>query len=257
MNKYFVALIPLTMLFLAACVPSTVIEQSGHPTSPVQEDTAHLDAAAAQAILGCAEGGAAVHSPADLRCYLDAFGSEQVLSTNEDIALLIFPSDSVANWVGGAHLYHIPSVSAVGFDFNGYVNPEQLFVETDAAWSALRAVLFDETLMEEFRRAIQDEWQLPDPEEVTLKLGVAYQEKNRAVLLWSFAGLDADDSSFYCLGQSWTIGGSSFEVVPSCEEYHPPTERLGQMEHELDSTSTSATLSIGQLTSNTIAIVRE
>ncbi len=245
------------ILFLTACNLPTIVDGSGQPTSPTEDDMAHLGAAAAQATLGCAEGGAAVHSPADVRCYLDAFGSEQVLSINEDIALLIFPADSMANWVGGAHLYHIPSVSAVGFDFNGYVNPEQIFIETDAAWNALRDILFDEVLMEEFRQAIQAEWQLPDPEDVTLKLGVAYQTENRVVLLWSFPGLDADNSSFYCLGQSWMIGDSKFDVEPSCEKYSPPTERLGQMEYELDANSTSATLSTGPFTSNTVTVIRE
>jgi hypothetical protein len=217
-------------------------------------DTAGLTGTVPEAP-GCAEGGVGVHTPEDVRCYLDQFDARLVRMVDEDIAVLITPADSTAGWIGGAMIYHIPTVSSVTLDFNGYVDPQWTSVNSRTAWNALFSVLFDEALMEELRQAVADEWQLPDPEEVTLKLGIAYQKGSEVVFLWSFAGLDAEDDTFYCTGERWCIGDIRMESIPGCAEYEPPTERLGQMEHQLEQAQQTVQLSVGGLQSNELVVV--
>ena len=230
-------------LFIACMHPQIVPVDSGDHNGTVVEKT-----------LGCAAGGMGVHTAADLRCYLKQFDPRLVRMINEEIAVLIFPADSIADWIGGANIYHIPTVSSVTLDRNGYVEPPWSGIQSRAAWEALRAVLFDAVLMEELRQAVADEWQTADPKAVTLKLGIAYQEGRDVVFLWSLVGLDADDPSFYCVGQGWRIGNTHMESIPACAEFQPPATRLGQMEYQLEQPEQVVQLSIGGLQSNKLTV---
>jgi hypothetical protein len=45
------------------------------------------------------------------------------------------------------------------------------------------------------------------------------------------------------------------EVMPACETYRPPSERIGQMEYQLEQTEQTVQLSVGSLPSNELVVV--
>ena len=245
-------------LFMACTYPQILPVEGARSTTTMPStpnDAANVTAGVPEKAPGCAVGGMGVHTPADVRCYLKQFDARSVRMINEDIAVLIFPDDSGADWIGGASIYHIPTVSTITLDRNGYVDPQWTSINSRTAWDALFNVLFDEELMEELRQAVADEWQMPDPEEVTLKLGTAYQDGHDIIFLWSLVGLDASDASFYCAEQQWRIGTTYLDVIVDCAEYQPPTERVGQMEYRLEGNEQTVHLVISGLQSNEIVVV--
>lgn len=68
----------------------------------------------------------------------------------------------VADWIDGAVLYHIPSVSSVSLDRCGEPDERYVYIESAEAEQALQAVLADTDFMTVLRLRVREEWQSTD-----------------------------------------------------------------------------------------------
>ena len=127
---------------LVACAPPTT-EPAG-PTFPVESTTE-------SEMLGCAEGGAGVFTPEDVRCYLNSFSPEFVWEIDEETAVLFTDPDSIADWVGGAIIYHVPTVSSLVLDRHGEIDPQFSHINDHTAQLAYDRLTADASTMAEIK----------------------------------------------------------------------------------------------------------
>lgn len=170
-------------------------------------------------LLGCAEGGAGVFTPEDVRCYLASFEPQFVREIDEDTAVLFTDPNSIADWVGGAIIYHIPTVSSLVLDKFGDVDPQMSHVNGRAALVAYNRLAANPELMAELKQTVQQNWQTTDSGEPEVRLGLAWQNGQQSTFLIAISGLPATDARFYCHGESWTIGETQIELIPDCVAY--------------------------------------
>jgi hypothetical protein len=97
-------------------------------------------------------------TPADLRQRLDNYPDELKLILDEEVAVIFADPNSLAEWVGTAFIYHIPSLSEVVLDFEGEVDPRYTRYNTDEGRRQLETVLTDEASMGRIRGRIRELW---------------------------------------------------------------------------------------------------
>ena len=170
----------------------------------------------ANAVLGCAEGGPGVFTPDDVRCYLASFDPEFVADFGADTAVLFTTPDAITDWVGGAIIYHIPSVSSLVLDSHGDVDPQLSHINSRAALAAYSQFAANTQRMAFLKETVQSYWQTSDSGEPDVRLGLAWQEGVNSVFLISIAGLPADDGRFYCADEAWTIGEEEIHILSEC-----------------------------------------
>jgi hypothetical protein len=170
----------------------------------------------AESVPGCAAGGAGVFTPEDVRCYLDSFQAEFVQEIDGETAVLFSDPTSIADWVGGAVIYHIPSVSSLVLDRFGDVNPQFSHITNRAALVAYSQLAANPGLMADLKQTVQQNWQTTDSGQPAVRLGLAWQDGSNSVFLLSIAGLPAADDRFFCPSQAWTIGDEEIVVIADC-----------------------------------------
>ncbi|MFO7684360.1 MAG: hypothetical protein R6X34_30385 [Chloroflexota bacterium] len=62
---------------------------------------------------------AGVHTSSDVQRHFDEWPSDHKQRLADDMVVVFTYPHPIADWVGGAVIYHVPSVSAVILDFNG------------------------------------------------------------------------------------------------------------------------------------------
>lgn len=205
----------LSLIFLGICVscttqfqtPSETIAPQISPTNPPIEQ-----------VSGCSDGGEGVFTSEDVRCYLATFDPQFVYEINEDVVVLFTDPNSIAEWIGGAIIYHIPSVSTLVLDRFGDVDPANSNFTSRPGLTALAELSKDAIRMAELKQKVQAIWQTTSPGEPEIRLGVAWQDGTTTVFLISMAGLETADDRFYCASQSWTIGEENIHVEATCAE---------------------------------------
>ena len=170
----------------------------------------------AESVLGCAAGGVGVFTPEDVRCYLDSFPTEFVQEIDGETAVLFTDPASIADWVGGAVIYHIPSVSSLVVDRFGDVDPQFSYISSRAALLAYSQMVANPELMAELKQTVQQNWQTTDSGLPEVRLGLAWQDSVNSVFLISVAGLPAADDRFFCPSEAWTIGDEEIVTLTEC-----------------------------------------
>ena len=201
----------LLFLFLAGCMPPTSSVGEAEP-----EETPEPVSELQDVVLGCAEGGAGVFTPDDVRCYLASFAPEFVREIDAETAVLFTDPNAPVEWVGGAIIYHIPSVSSLVLDKNGDVEPQFSQINSRAALVAYSQLAANTSLLAELKQIIQQHWQTTDSGEPTVRLGLAWQDGPTTIFMLALAGLPADDGRFYCPTEAWTIGDEEIHVIADC-----------------------------------------
>ena len=199
----------LAFLLLASCAPPTVQVSEGSPT-PAQENEVDT------AVLGCVAGGLGVFTPEDVRCYLDSFEPEFVRELDEETAVLFTDPNSIADWVGGAIIYHIPSVSSLVLDRNGDVDPQFSTINNRAALVAFSELAANPASLAELKLVVQQNWQTTDSGQPEVRLGLAWQDGITSIFMIALAGLPIDDARFYCPEEAWRIGDEEIRIVADC-----------------------------------------
>lgn len=178
----------------------------------------------AQKALGCAEGGMGVHTSEDVRCYLDQFPEEFVRHINDKVSVLFTNPDpnSTAELIGGALIYHIPSVSVVTLDFKGDVDLRYTKFEDLSALLAFERVLTNGVLMAEFKQNVQSLWKrdtTTDPDaEFELQVATIWENGHDVAFIALLRGGEADQDKFYCAGDHWVFGDDfSEDEIADCE----------------------------------------
>ncbi|MCA9923142.1 MAG: hypothetical protein KC419_12400 [Anaerolineales bacterium] len=211
----------LTLLFLLAavgCVPTTAeVAPSPMPTEhPINTAEAAQPTGTPETVTGCAEGGAGVFTPEDVRCYLASFDPQFVREIDADTAVLFTDPTSIADWIGGAIIYHVPTFSTLVLDRFGDVDPQFSHFTNRAGLAALSDVTADPMLMAELHQAVQQHWQTTSPGTPEVRLSTAWQDGQTTVFLIAIAGLAADDDRFYCANETWKISDVTAEIVSEC-----------------------------------------
>jgi hypothetical protein len=203
---------------LLAQPDGTFASSNGQTSLTLEEIRAHLtdEAEPTEQILGCSEGGPGVFTPEDVRCYLGSFPQEYVREIDEETAVLFTDPNSLANWVGGAIIYHIPTVSSLVLDTHGDVDPSVSHINNRAALVAYSQLAANLPLVAELKQGVQEIWQTSDSGEPEVRLSVAWQDGSNTVLLVAVAGLSANDARFYCAEEAWTIGDEEILVIAEC-----------------------------------------
>ncbi|WP_420641244.1 hypothetical protein [Candidatus Leptofilum sp.] len=204
-----------TMLLLTACTPPTEPASFSPTEAP---DTPPLATEAAE-VLGCADGGPGVFTPEDVRCYLASFEPEFVREIDEDTAVLFTDPNSTANWIGGAIIYHIPTVSSLVLDANGDADPQVSHINGRTALVAYQQLAFEAEIMEEIKLRVQELWQTSDSGELEIRLSMVWQDGPNSLMLAAIAGIPYRDGRFYCAEEFWTIGELNYDVLPDCVPY--------------------------------------
>ncbi|MGB0386111.1 MAG: hypothetical protein ACPGWR_14990 [Ardenticatenaceae bacterium] len=175
-----------------------------------------------QNMRGCAEGGISVHTPEDVRCYLDHFPEEFVRHINDEVAVLFTNPDSTANWIGGAVIYHIPSVSTVTLDSKGDVDLRHTKFKDLSALLAFERVLTDGVLMATLKQKVQSVWKpdtTTDPHaDFELQVAAIRLDGHDVAFIALLTGGEADQDKLYCAGDYWIFGdGFSEDETAQCE----------------------------------------
>lgn len=200
--------------WLVACAPPTAAPDTEiAPTTTLPPEPT---AVPVEAIAGCSQGGPGVFTPEDITCYLDKFEPQLVRMLYEDTPVLFTTPEGTADWVGGAIIYHIPTVSSLVLDRNGDVDPLLSHINGRAALVAYSRLAANPALMAELKQTVQQHWQTTDSGEPTVRLAAAWQDGPNTVFAVAIAGLPADDDRFYCFGESWTVGDEQIEVISDC-----------------------------------------
>jgi hypothetical protein len=199
----------LIFWLLVSCAP---------PTTPVSqvEATAVPTSESVEEVLGCVDGGPGVFTPNDVRCYLAFFAPEFVWEIDEETAVLFTDPNSRADWVGGAIIYHIPTVSSLVLDSHGDVDPQFSHINNRAALVAFSQLAADAPLLAELKQTVQQHWQTTDSGEPEVRLGLAWQDGVNTIFMIALAGLPANDNRFYCPGETWTIGDEETQIISDC-----------------------------------------
>ncbi|MAU00872.1 MAG: hypothetical protein CL608_27320 [Anaerolineaceae bacterium] len=174
------------------------------------------EAAPAEQVSGCTEDGPGVFTPEDVRCYLDSFSPEFVREIDEETAVLFTDPNAISNWVGGALVYHIPTVSSLVLDVHGDVDPSVSYINNRAALVAYSQLAANPQLMAELKQTVQELWQTSDSGQPEVRLGVAWQDGANTVFLAAIAGLPADDERFYCPSETWKIDDEEISLISEC-----------------------------------------
>ena len=172
---------------------------------------------------GCSEGGSGVFTPEDVGCLLANTDPAFVQMIDAETAVLFTDPQSIADWVGGAIIYHIPTLSTLVLDRLGDVDPQFSHFSNRAGLAALSEVAGNATLMADFKQQVQTNWETTPPNELEIRLSTAWQDGDTTIFLISIAGLAATDDRFYCASQTWTIDDVTVEVVADCMAHEPDT----------------------------------
>ncbi len=100
-----------------------------------------------------------VHTPEDVEQYFAQWPDEHKLRLADDVVVLFTYPHPLANWVAGAIIYHIPSVSVVHLDFDGSVMTEYAHYESQAGQTHLEEILADEELLKELQAHVIGQWE--------------------------------------------------------------------------------------------------
>lgn len=130
---------------------------------------------AEEQIPGCAAGGPGVFTPEDVRCYLASFDPELVWTLDEETAVLFTSPSPIADWVGGAIIYHIPTVSGLVLDINGEIDARFTTINGRTAQLAFDDLLADTETMAEIQQRVQEHWQTSGSESASLTPGLVYE----------------------------------------------------------------------------------
>ena len=167
-------------------------------------------------VLGCAAGGVCVFTPADVRCYLDSFSPEFVQEIDAETAVLFTDPNAIADWIGGAIIYHIPTVSSLVLDHNGDVDPLQSHLNGRAALVAYSQLAANTELLAQLKQTVQTRWQTSNSGQPDVRLSVAWQDGHNTVFMVAIAGLPANDDRFFCPEEAWKIGDEEIRIVADC-----------------------------------------
>ncbi|MCA9999675.1 MAG: hypothetical protein KDE56_28125, partial [Anaerolineales bacterium] len=167
-------------------------------------------------MLGCAAGGSGVFTPEDVRCYLGSFPAEFVQEIDAETAVLFTDPNAIAEWVGGAIIYHIPTVSSLVLDRNGDVDPLQSHLNGRTALVAYSQLAANTQLLAQLKQTVQTRWQTSDSGQPHVRLSVAWQDGNNTIFMVAIAGLPANDDRFFCPEEAWTIGDEEIRIVADC-----------------------------------------
>lgn len=165
---------------------------------------------------GCSEGGLGVFTPEDVRCLLANTDPAFVRMIDEETAVLFTDSAAIADWVGGAIIYHIPTLSTLVLDRFGDVDPQFSRFNNRAGLASLGETAGDAVLMADLKQQVQANWGTTPTNEPEIRLSAAWQEGQTTIFLISIAGLAATNDRFYCAGQTWTIDDVTIEIVADC-----------------------------------------
>ena len=130
-------------------------------------------------VLGCAAGGQGVFTPEDVRCYLDTFDPELVWMLDEETAVLFTTPDPIADWIGGAIIYHISTVSTLVLDINGEVDEQFTAINGRTAQLAFDTLMADTETMTNIQQRVQELWQTGSGTTAPLTPGLVYQGNNQ------------------------------------------------------------------------------
>lgn len=211
----YVAICCFFAWFLAACAPPTAVPNA-EPIATEARFTGAVATAEVATVAGCAEGGPGVFTPEDVRCYLASFPPEFVEELGADTAVLFTNPNDITDWVGGAIIYHIPSVSSLVLDVHGDVDPQYNHIASRSALAAFNHYAGNPQRMAYLKQRVQQLWQTSDSGEPDVRLGLAWQEGVNSVFLVAIAGLPANDDRFYCRSEAWTIGDTEVHVMSEC-----------------------------------------
>jgi hypothetical protein len=89
-----------------------------------------------------------VHTPEDVVAYFIQWPDEHKQRLNEDVVVIFTFPGSVADWVAGALIYDIPSVSVIYLDFEGGVDEQLTHYASEEGRARLEAILADAALMQ-------------------------------------------------------------------------------------------------------------
>lgn len=146
----------LLLIIAAACTASATTEQEeGGPTgTPLPNTATPLPMEAPDLQIP----DISVHTPEDVQQYFAQWADDYKLALAEDVlAIFTFPHPTV-RWVGGAVIYHVPSVSTVTLDFAGNVDPGFADYKSDEAQARLEAVLADPAVLNQLQTRVQEIW---------------------------------------------------------------------------------------------------
>ncbi len=172
---------------------------------------------------GCSEGGVGVFTPDDVRCMLTNIDPAYVQMIDDDTAVHFTDPNAIADWVGGAIIYHIPTVSTLVLDKFGDVDPQFGVFNSRAGLAALSEAANDAGLMADFKQQVQTNWAATSTNEPEIRLSVAWQDGETTIFLVAVAGLSATDDRFYCASQTWTIGDEITEIAADCMAHEAVT----------------------------------
>jgi hypothetical protein len=206
----------LLVIVGTGCVPTSEPGVESQPTETISVNVSGQPEGPSEPVVGCAEGGAGVFSPEDVRCYLGSFDQQFVRELDEDTAVLFTNPNDIAEWIGGAIIYHIPTVSTLVLDQFGDVNPQFSQFNGRFGLAALSELVSDPVLMADLQAVVQQNWQTSPANNPEIRLSVAWQDGKTTVFLVSIAGLAAEDDRFYCPGEAWTIGDETIEILSDC-----------------------------------------
>ncbi len=165
---------------------------------------------------GCSEGGIGVFTPEDVRCILANTDPAFVRTIDEDTAVLFTDPAAIADWVGGAIIYHIPTISTLVLDRFGDVDPQFSRFNSRAGLASLSETAGNAALMADLKQQVQTSWETAPTNEPEIRLSAAWQDGQTTIFLIAIAGLAATDDRFYCAGQTWTIDDVTVEIVADC-----------------------------------------
>ncbi|MCZ7666458.1 MAG: META domain-containing protein [Chloroflexi bacterium] len=103
----------------------------------------------------------AVHTPQDVVRHFDEWPSEHKQRLSDELLVIFTYPHPLGDWVGGALIYDVPSVSAIVLDFNGRFNPDLTHYKDEAGQVRLEEILADANLMQELQDEVVSRWLNP------------------------------------------------------------------------------------------------
>ena len=103
----------------------------------------------------------AVHTPQDVQHNFDEWPSAHKQRLSDDLLVIFTYPHPLGDWVGGALIYDVPSVSAIVLDFNGRFNPDLTHYEDEVGQARLEEILADADLMRELQDEVVSRWLNP------------------------------------------------------------------------------------------------
>ena len=177
----------------------------------------------AVSVPGCSEGGAGIFTPEDVGCLLANTDPVFVQMLDKETAVLFTDPHAIADWIGGAVIYHIPTVSTLVLDKFGDVDPQFSHFSSRAGLAALSEAAGDVELMADLKQQVQTNWGTTTTNEQEIRLSAAWQDGSTTIFLISIAGLAPTDDRFYCASQTWTIDEVTVEIVADCMAHEAGT----------------------------------